>query len=75
MQRCSIWTVSLAAALSLTGAAWAEHEGGGGHGPSGRHGTTPTFAKHRESDEGHESHSGVRNSGTHSAPGANFVAA
>jgi hypothetical protein len=74
MQRCSIWTVSLAAALSLTGAAWAEHEGGGGHGPAGRHGTTPTFAKHRESDEARESHSGAQNSGTHSAAGVNFVA-
>jgi len=70
MQRCSIWTVSLAAALSLTGAAWAEHEGGGGHGPAASHGTTPTFAKQRGSDEGHEareSHSGAQNAGAHSA--------
>ena len=74
MQRCSIWTVSLAAALSLTGAAWADHEGGGGHGPAAGHGTTPTFAKQRESDEAHESHAGAQNSGTHSAAGANFVA-
>ena len=69
MQRCSIWTVSLAAALSLTGAAWADHEGGGGHGPAAGHGTTPTFAKQHESDEARESHSGAR-----SAAGANFVA-
>ena len=71
MQRCSIWTVSLAAALSLTGAAWAEHEGGGGHRPAGGHGTTPTFAKQRGSDEAHEareSHSGAK---TSSAAGAN----
>jgi hypothetical protein len=77
MQRCSIWTVSLAAALSLTGAAWADHEGGGGHGPAASHGTTPTFAKQRGSDEAresHESHSGAQNSGTHSAAGANFAA-
>src|SRR6516162_9344939 len=70
MQRSSIWTVSLAAALSLTGAAWAEHEGGGGHGPAASHGTTPTFAKQRGSDEGHEareSHSGAQNAGAHSA--------
>jgi hypothetical protein len=76
MQRCSIWTVSLAAALSLTGAAWAEHEGGGGHGPAASHGTTPTFAKQRGSDEAHEareSHSGAQNSGARSA-GANFAA-
>jgi hypothetical protein len=76
MQRCSIWTVSLAAALSLAGAAWAEH-GEGGHGPGGGHGTTPTFAKQRGSDEAHEareSHSGAQNSGTHSAAGANFAA-
>src|SRR6516162_6836544 len=76
MQRCSIWTVSLAAALSLTGAAWADHEGGGGHGPAAGHGTTPTFAKQRQSDEAHEareSHSGARNSGIHSA-GATFSA-
>jgi hypothetical protein len=71
MQRCSIWTVSLAAALSLTGAAWAEHEGGGGHGPAAGHGTTPTFAKQRGSDEGQEareSHSGAK---TSPAAGAN----
>src|SRR6516225_251294 len=71
MQRSSIWTVSLAAALSLTGAAWAEHEGGGGHRPAGGHGTTPTFAKQRGSDEAHEareSHSGAK---TSSAAGAN----
>src|SRR6516225_4648753 len=74
MQRCSIWTVSLAAALSLTGAAWAEHEGGGGHRPGGGHGTTPTFAKQCGSEEARESHLGVRNSGTHSAAGANFGA-
>ena len=77
MQRCSIWTVSLAAALSLTGAAWAEHEGGSGHGPAASHGTTPTFAKQRasgEAHEGRESHSGAQNSGTHSAAGANFAA-
>src|SRR6516225_3961954 len=76
MQRSSIWTVSLAAALSLTGAAWAEHEGGGGHGPAASHGTTPTFAKQRGSDEAHEareSHSGAQNSGARSA-GANFAA-
>jgi len=76
MQRCSIWTVSLAAALSLTGAAWADHGGGGGHRPVGGHGTTPTFAKQRQSDEAHEareSHSGARNSGIHSA-GATFSA-
>ena len=76
MQRCSIWTVSLAAALSLTGAAWAEH-GEGGHGPGGGHGRTPTFAKQRGSDESHEareSHSGAQNSGTRSAAGANFAA-
>jgi hypothetical protein len=73
MQRCTIWTVSLAAALSLTGAAWAEHEGGGGHGPAASHGTTPTFAKHRGSDdEARESHSGAQNSEGHSA--ANFAA-
>ena len=48
--------MSLAAALSLTGAAWAEHGGEGGHGPGGGHGTTPTFASHGVS------HSGVRNS-------------
>jgi hypothetical protein len=76
MQRCSIWTVSLAAALSLTGTAWAEH-GEGGHGPAGGHGTTPTFAKQRESDGAHEareSHSRAQNSGTRSAAGANFAA-
>ena len=72
MQRCTIWTVSLAAALSLTGAAWAEHEGGGGHGPAASHGTTPTFAKHGESDEARESHSGAQHSEGHS--GANFAA-
>jgi hypothetical protein len=77
MQRCSIWTVSLAAALSLTGAAWAEHGEGGGHGPGRGHGTTPTFAKQRGSDEAHEareSHSGAQNSGNRSAAGANFAA-
>ena len=73
MQRCSIWTVSLAAALSLTGAAWADHGEGGHGGPAGGHGTTPTFAKQRDSDEAHESHSGAQNSGTHSAGGANFA--
>ena len=75
MQRCSIWTVSLAAALSLTGAAWADHEGGGGHGPAAGHGTTPTFAKQRESDEAHEareSHSGAGSQNRGSAAGMNF---